>query len=83
MLKYVCIYMAVDFCGGITLKYNIAVSTYIYARMLPLRSRYRFDFVSLLTGPDSFLAPREVSSFITRASSPPIFILFVFVGASP
>ena len=31
-----------------------------YARMGPFRSRYRLDSVSLLTVPDSSLAPRKV-----------------------
>ena len=42
-----------------------------YARMWPLRSRYRLDFASLITVPASSFAPCKVSSFISWASDPP------------
>ena len=53
------IYVAAWFpCGHHVVNYS-GVYMY-YARMRPSRSRYRLDSISLLTVPDSSLAPRKV-----------------------
>ena len=52
--------------------FGVCVHVFIYARTWPRRSRYRLDLrFSSPTAPASSLAPRKVSSFVSRFSVPP------------